>query len=637
MNRYYGFDLGDAESAVSRLDADSEKRPQVLTVCGEKSLITAYADLMSGEIVIGEKACYAANAVKRRIRFKSRFLTDKDAEGDVRCFAAGVLSELYAAGELQRDEEDCCFYIGCPAGWKSAARERYRALFERCGYPPLKIISESRAALVSVCQSRHMQVGYDILSRPVLIVDVGSSTTDFAYICGGHEVEIQTAGEVALGGGIMDSLLLEMAAEQSKQADRIHKIFAESEPWKNYCEFAARRLKEKYFTDADYWKDHACVDSVLIQYDRPVRLTLRMDEEAAHRLQYGKTERLGNRSFCEVFTQSLKNVRDHINGDMPEIICLTGGVSKMPDIREWCMEVFPDAVAVSDADPEFSVSRGLAWCGRIDDELHSFKAELRDFVQSDRVESIVKSHIDELYHKIVDTMVDPILQNAAVPVFERWRSGEIARLRDVDKALQSEIESYLRTDEAHSLMMKPVAQWLMPVAGELEEYTVPICVKHHVPYRALSLQSYLTASDINIKIDAKNIFAVDEITLLIDSIISLLIGLLCGGSGVALISSGPTGILAGAVISLLVLLLGKNKMEDVLLDADIPKPLRKMVTKHSLQSRLGSVGADVRRSLYESLENDFNEEISARMIDDISSQIETCLTRMAEVVEIPLG
>lgn len=189
MNRYYGFDLGDAESAVSRLDADSEKRPQVLTVCGEKSLITAYADLMSGEIVIGEKACYAANAVKRRIRFKSRFLTDKDAEGDVRCFAAGVLSELYAAGELQRDEEDCCFYIGCPAGWKSAARERYRALFERCGYPPLKIISESRAALVSVCQSRHMQVGYDILSRPVLIVDVGSSTTDFAYICGGHEVE----------------------------------------------------------------------------------------------------------------------------------------------------------------------------------------------------------------------------------------------------------------------------------------------------------------------------------------------------------------------------------------------------------------------------------------------------------------
>ena len=504
MNRYYGFDLGDAESAVSRLDADSEKRPQVLTVCGEKSLITAYADLMSGEIVIGEKACYAANAVKRRIRFKSRFLTDKDAEGDVRCFAAGVLSELYAAGELQRDEEDCCFYIGCPAGWKSAARERYRALFERCGYPPLKIISESRAALVSVCQSRHMQVGYDILSRPVLIVDVGSSTTDFAYICGGHEVEIQTAGEVALGGGIMDSLLLEMAAEQSKQADRIHKIFAESEPWKNYCEFAARRLKEKYFTDADYWKDHACVDSVLIQYDRPVRLTLRMDEEAAHRLQYGKTERLGNRSFCEVFTQSLKNVRDHINGDMPEIICLTGGVSKMPDIREWCMEVFPDAVAVSDADPEFSVSRGLAWCGRIDDELHSFKAELRDFVQSDRVESIVKSHIDELYHKIVDTMVDPILQNAAVPVFERWRSGEIARLRDVDKALQSEIEAYLRTDEAHSLMMKPVAQWLMPVAGELEEYTVPICVKHHVPYRALSLQSYLTASDINIKIDAKN-------------------------------------------------------------------------------------------------------------------------------------
>ena len=32
-----------------------------------------------------------------------------------------------------------------------------------------------------------------------------------------------------------------------------------------------------------------------------------------------------------------------------------------------------------------------------------------------------------------------------------------------------------------------------------------------------------------------------------------------------------------------------------------------------------------------------NEEITERMVNEISSQIELCLTKMAEVVEIPLG
>ena len=54
------------------------------------------------------------------------------------------------------------------------------------------------------------------MSRPVLVVDIGSSTTDFAFIMGGHEVELQTAGEVRLGGGIMDELVLEESVRRSE-------------------------------------------------------------------------------------------------------------------------------------------------------------------------------------------------------------------------------------------------------------------------------------------------------------------------------------------------------------------------------------------------------------------------------------
>ena len=76
MDRFFGFDLGDAESAVARLNKEDQVVPEMLTVVGEQSFITAYAQLSSGELLIGEKACYADNVVKRKIRFKSRFLTD---------------------------------------------------------------------------------------------------------------------------------------------------------------------------------------------------------------------------------------------------------------------------------------------------------------------------------------------------------------------------------------------------------------------------------------------------------------------------------------------------------------------------------------------------------------------------------
>ena len=315
MERYFGFDLGDAESAVSRLGRKDQSVPEVIPIRDARSFITAYARLLSGELLIGESACYNINAIQRSIRFKSRFLTDPESEKDVRCFAAGVLGELYQSGELVKDE-DCCFYIGCPAGWDKTARERYRRIFEDTGYPPARIISESRAALISACQSRHLQVGYDIMTKPVLVVDLGSSTTDFAYIMGGHEVELQTAGEVALGGGLMDEILLERAVRDSADEKQIRRIFEASPAWRSYCDFAARKLKEKYFSDEDYWKVNDCSKTLRILYDEPVNLTLRIDPEIADQLLLKGVRPLGGKSFRDIFCKSLREVREKIRGQL---------------------------------------------------------------------------------------------------------------------------------------------------------------------------------------------------------------------------------------------------------------------------------------------------------------------------------
>jgi len=637
MDRFFGFDLGDAESAVARLHKEDQVVPEMLTVVGEQSFITAYAQLASGELIIGEKACYADNVTKRKIRFKSRFLTDRSSAADVKSFAAGVLGELYGSGDLIKNE-DCSFYIGCPAGWNKNTREHYREIFESAGYPPAKIISESRAAMVSACQSKHLQIGVDILSKPVLVVDIGSSTTDFAYIMGGKEVEMQTAGEVVLGGGIMDEILLEESLESSGLArKKIKAVLDASDAWKNYAEFAARRLKEKYFSDEEYWKTHECKETIVMHYDRTVKFTLRMDSGIAKQLVNKKTPWLGGRSWKQVFIASLKDVRANITGDLPELIFLTGGVSKLAAIRDWCAEVFPEAVIISASDPEFSVAKGLAYCGRIDEDIREFRADLDRLIGATTIEDIVARHIPTLYKDAVDCLVAPIIEQVAMPIFDRWRAGEIQRLSDTDEILQTDVAEFLKKDETRELLAGPITAWLKPVVEEMGSYTVPICIKHRIPYTALSLRSYLSADDIDIKVDAKNIFAVDEMTFLIDSIVTAIIAILISAIDLIPFMAGPEGVIIGVIASAIVLILGKDKMQEKLLTADIPKAVRKMVPKNTFKMRMDSICSDVKQSFYETLDKEKNDEITARMVEDISGQIEHTLVKMAEVVEIPLG
>lgn len=688
--RYFGFDLGDAESAIavlqgaedgkagSGMEAGSGKiagkdtiryrsfRPAVIPVEGQRSFITAYARKTDGTLLIGENACYAGDVTDRGLRFKSRFLKDPESSTDIRIFASGVLSRLIRAGYLppvQRDDRtagisdpgssgagisdnscsgdedpEVAFYIGCPAGWNRQDRERYRSIFEGAGFPPARIISESRAALVAACRSGYLQVGYDILSKPVLIVDIGSSTTDFAYIEGGREVQLQTAGEVLLGGGLMDEMLLEMAVSESEGKDRILEVFDKSPAWKAYCEFAARRVKERYFSDPEYWKDHACSKSVrILDKDRDLALTISLDRDKADRLLTAPNRHLKGKSFEETFRRALFSVQEEITGKQPELILLTGGVSAMPGIRSWCEEMSRGAVVIAGREPEFSVARGLACSGKIDEDMRHFRREVDDLISSTTIEMIVSKHIDELYHGVVDTMVDPVLDHAVMNVFDRWKDGQIRRLSEIDWELQGEIEHYLKGPEGQKILGGAISAWLKPVAFELEEYTMPICSRHGIPFKALNLTSYLALTDVDIHLETRNIFGVDQLTFLINAIISILVGLLCGGSGIALIASGLKGIAAGTVLSLMVLLLGQEKMEEQVMKMDAPKAVRRLVSRRQFQYRIHKAAPDVKARFYSSLEKEKNAEISGSMADQIARQIEQFLGKMAEVVEIPLG
>ena len=178
---YWGFDLGDGESAVARVDGE-QGLPEIVEIEGKKVVITAWAVMKNGEVRIGENAARSASTASRSAaRFKSRFLDPtQDSSGLIRDFAARILESLRKSGELKGGEKSNSFYIGCPAGWDKAAREYYQTIFENLGVPAVRVISESRAVLVGAIQSNFLRDYVDLNTKSVLVIDIGSSTTDFA-------------------------------------------------------------------------------------------------------------------------------------------------------------------------------------------------------------------------------------------------------------------------------------------------------------------------------------------------------------------------------------------------------------------------------------------------------------------------
>lgn len=585
---YWGFDLGDGESAIARVNDEDGSLPEIVAIDGQEVLISAWAVMKSGEVRIGESAVKTtASAIRSAARFKSRFLdTKSESAGLIRDFSAKVMEALRKNKTLLGGEKTNTFYIGCPAGWDKEARARYQDIFETLGMPAPQVISESRAVMVGAVQSNFLRDYVDLREKSVLVVDIGSSTTDFAYINKGRETEIRTGGEVTLGGGIMDELLLNYCVDASPCARELRTVFSESEIWRVNCELHARALKEKYYSKSEeYWEQNECTDSMHINYDQPIVFDIFMDKEMAERLTDKPCTQLGGRSFKEVFYAGLEAVRSNIEGNQPELLFLTGGVSRIKAVSRWCQEVFPEAVIYTEQEPEFSVARGLAWCGRVDSELKHFREDVDQLIKSDTVEQIVAKHLRKLYENALEVLLDPIIEHAVKPTLVNWRDGKIGTMTEMGEDLRDRIQVYLHSEDAKTVLHTPVSEWISRVSKDLDEPSSKICRKYHVPDRSLEISAHIFARDLDIfgKIDATNALPGQGFTgaaLFVESIITVMIGMLCGGTGLALIAEGPVGVAIGLVTSAVLFVLGnvlgKKVIEDKIQNANLPLVIRKI-------------------------------------------------------------
>lgn len=628
--RYIGFDVGDGESAIAAFEQGSGIEPVILPVGGSRSFLSAVG-MLNGEIVVGERAYTDALADGLSVRFKSRFTYDPARNEDIVRFVRGTVRDLQENGLLHPED---AFVVGCPAGWNATARARYRELLMRAGLREPQVISESRAAFLYAKYAKTVALDIDVLSKTALVIDIGSSTLDFAYIVGGRETGVGTFGDIALGGGILDEELLHLCVEQSRDKDAIRRVFQESRSWYSYCEIEARRLKEEYYTRLLDDPSASVKKVVRICYDGVQKLTLKLDGDLARQLTEKPLNALQGRSFTQAVQDALDHAVRLTADDPPCLVLLTGGASRMPFFRQLCREAFRDAAVVCCPEPEFSIAKGLSYAGWIDSNLREFRKAIEKEITEERVAYTARKAMPQLIPPVTEALVDLLIEEAAVPVVTDWQKGRIGTMEEMDAQLKQRVTEVLDSPMARDALTPALRNWLDEVGTQLQALVDPICDRYEVPRKEMALNlTAVSSGPEKLPLDAKGLTGMNLIGALMTVIVSVLLGLLCGGSGVALIAAGPLGFLAGALLGTAVSLFGMDAISGAMMKANLPLLLRKRNLAKHLRSD------STRKKLRDALEKELSAPDSAfqqQVVTGFSRSFKTYLNGIAQAAEIPI-
>lgn len=629
MIRYIGFDLGDGESAVASFEQGSSIEPVILPIAGTKSLITAVG-LVDGDIVIGENAYTNALASSLSVRFKSKFTQNTYCYEDIVRFAKGVYQELSEFGSINPEDR---FVVGCPASWNTAARARYRDLLVRAGFSDPRVISESRAAFLYAKYAKTVALDVDILNDSALVIDIGSSTLDYAYIVDGRESGVGTFGETSLGGGLLDAALLRRAVDRSRSCEEIRSVFRESRSWYSYCEIEMRRLKEEYFNRL-LEEEHPVVKKVVrIYYDTPLKLHLIVDDEAIRHAVYEGIQELDGRSFYQTLHDSVAYARHITENRLPKLLLLTGGASRMGFFRDICRELFSEALVVCCPEPEFSIAKGLAYAGWVDENLQSFREAVQTEITDERVSEVAQKELGEQIPELVTVLTELLIEQAAIPVTQLWKDGSISTLEELNSRLNERVKSVLNSPMTKEAITPIIEKWVSGLSDDLQAMVDPICDRYQVPRKQMRLN--LSSSGENASdLDAGQWVGLPLIGGVVGVSLSVIFGLICGGGGIALVTAGPVGFITGACVGAILTLIGWDFVAKGLMKAKLPTLLRLINVEKTMRS--DKVRGQIAQALNEALLPE-NGEFRTKTVQGFSASFRSYLYSIAQAAEIPIG
>ena len=628
-----GFDLGDGESAVALLDSDSTVEPRMLPIHAKASILSAVGT-KDGRIVVGEEANVLSGAQDARVRFKSRFLTDPAASGDVRLFAQGVMNQLLHQ-EPAIMSRVTRTVVGCPAGWGEGRREQYARLMESAGFPHVHVVPEPRAAFLYARHARGLRIDPALMRTSAMVIDIGSSTTDFAYIVDGHQQDLSLFGDTNLGGGVLDELILMRGVAQSPDRQALERVMQESPAWKSYCELEARRLKERYFLTEEKWETQAITRQLVVCYDETLMLNLSLDAKEMDAIIHMPSPALGGRSFVDCLKDALTAAQEVSRACVPQVVILTGGASRMAFFREACKAAFDSSLMVLCPEPECSIARGLAYAGRVDESLKVFRREAASIARGERLEAAVAARVHALYQPVAEALFETARESTLEAV-KLWRRGGVDTIRELNELLEKNIARDFAGEAAAKRMRQDVEAWTQELVGALESDLTALCLRCGVPPEKMETGGVQMRTGLpGVQLSLADALGMDVLSGVLGVVLAAVGASICGGSGLALVGAGPVGMIAGAAAGALLAILGRGEMEKLVSGMSIPVLLRQVVTDSAVKAGVDRQRERIERSIITAL-SDPRSGFAAGLCAGLAGTLGVQLEKMARAAEMSI-
>jgi hypothetical protein len=383
-------------------------------------------------------------------------------------------------------------------------------------------------------------------------------------------------------------------------------VFKACPPYEARCELEARKVKEMYFTRRMQGAGGAyrlpCESSVKLYYeDPPVRLDIACDEALMEDILDAPMALLKGQSYRGAYRQALKQAGEALGSEKPELILLTGGASRMDFMGRIAGEVFPQARLLVGAEPEFSIARGLCYALRIDRRTQRFEEDVRALIASDKVEDIVDRELPGLFEGIAPVLAEELVEEIGPTAFRRWKRGEIATMDDMSRAMGEHLSASLREGALKEGLQQVTRNWIDGIRPELEALTDPICLRCHLPAASLRIRADAPTQAGNLSIDAEALVNLNLLQTLVDLVVAMLVAMLLGGSGTALLMAGPLGLAISFVIGFVASRLGTTLLRSRAGGLNLPMALRALFSqaafRRALKRRQGELARDIRDKL----------------------------------------
>jgi molecular chaperone DnaK (HSP70) len=629
-----GFDLGHGETAVAKAIVESIDPPQMLEINNKKNQITALGWHPKLGYLVGEQALIQAGVTQLTISFKQKPNNDPKYRETISTFVATYYRLLKESKQLEAGESSY-FYIGCPSGWTVSDRTEYQKLLQEAGIPQLNVVPESRAAFMQAKEAGKLE--YDKLLASVLIVDIGSSTTDFTLVKSLEEIPIDF-GSNTLGASLIDKAIFARTLANHEQKALLEKVFQEYPHHQARCELACRKAKEDYFSNEQLYSDPESFARGFESINEQIYFIPQVNKLMIEEILNQPLPELENHSWIKSFRDSLAEAKEKLEKleIVPKLVLMTGGASRMKFTHVLCQEMFPEPETLlrPDPEPERCIAMGLARVGRWDLRAAAFKQEVNKLFTSNQLKGLIERHIPELIESLTKPLADGLIVNAVKPGLKDWQKNKIRTLADLETALIGRAEQWLKSDRAVQIINHQCASWFSnKIQPDLAAQTDPICRKFQIPRSSLRFEDSIDPTFVNPELQIGDAILAETVAFIVNVVI--------GGGAVAsiitLILTGhltwPIALVYGASVMAAGMELNRKSVQEVIkTNVDVPSWMRSnFLSDKKIEDMCEQIKPELEKVLQEQLTA--NQEAFDKLIvkveqglqNSLSSKVQSCI------------